>query len=115
MNKTIEIGGKSWDFASDGALPIIYRQLFPKRSFFTDIQKIEKEPELLMDFAFAMSFNADAKRTGTNEIRWLKTVSKDPYDLIYNHGEELADLIGADMNVEANSKSESNEDKLEKK
>jgi hypothetical protein len=92
MDKTIEIGGKSITFSADGALPIVYRQLFPKKSFFTDITKVESEPEIIIDFAFAMAYNADKKRTGTNETLWLKSVSKSPYELI-EHGDEFAELL----------------------
>lgn len=113
MNKTIEIGGSQWEFASDGALPIVYRQLFPKKSFFIDIQKADKEPEIILDFAFAMAYNADAKRTGTNELRWLKTISDNPFDLIYNHGDELTDLISADMKVD--DQPDTGEESTEKK
>jgi hypothetical protein len=98
MNKTVNIGGKDIEFAADGALPIAYRQLFPDKSFFSEIQKMSSDNmDALLDFIFAMAYNANPKETGTNEMKWYKTVSDSPFEIIQEHGEELAELFTANL------------------
>ena len=94
METTLKIGSKDITFAADAALPIVYRQLFPDGSFFRDIQMIDGDhTEIVIDMAFAMAYNADRKRTGTDEVKWLKSLSDDPFELVSEHGEELIDLM----------------------
>jgi hypothetical protein len=98
MNKTVNIGGKDINFAADGALPIVYRQLFPKRSFFNDIQQMsETNMDTMLDFIFAMAYNADPS-IGTSELKWYKEVSDDPFEIMKDHSEELTELFTANLN-----------------
>lgn len=98
MNKTVNISGKDIEFAADGALPIVYRQLFPKRSFFNDIQQMsETNMDMMLDFIFAMAYNANPKAVGTNEIKWFKEVSNDPFEIMKDHGAELTELFTSNL------------------
>lgn len=98
MIKTVNIGGKDINFAADGALPIVYRQLFPKRSFFSDIQKMDADNmDMMLDFVYAMAYNADPKNVGTNEVKWFKEVSDDPFEIMKDHGAELAELFSSNL------------------